>query len=524
MHSKSETTGDRTRRFIETTLGQDAGDVASRLSSRRVSILLDDEYAGGLNGQIVTFMLLNLLVRLDEYCPVIHLVVPEAVRHSLLRLLPQGPLDPALLEFFSPFPAASRLQLATSPGHTPRADISIAVTPRSTPATLRVWADGWIAYINEDVPAGPWKENAVGASVAAALAACETFKRLILDLSLPPGLRVLPCDRLVFSAYDYSLQAGDNPPLPAAVDVDGVVVVGLGGIGSALVAAASCLPALTGRPILVDGDELDDTNLNRHLVSRPGDRGHKVDLCRRALAFHPDIEPRPESFKKFVTARGERHELVVVGVDHDRVRREVQDTLPRVLLNAGTSDMASFRVTCHTYTRGACLSCIARNDLLRSPAERVLASRLGLDLDTLLSYERSGTPVPAQLLQEGGVLSDREIAQLAGHPMDEIRRRVCAELILGTDAEEQAVSISFLSAIPGFLLLGEVIKERGYPGTSRPALNDEINHTFMSVLGRPNEALLRGRRDKLEDCSCTRTPYQRAYARRWLDNVNRASL
>lgn len=354
----------------------------------------------------------------------------------------------------------------------------------------------------------------MGASVAAGLLAAEIFKRLIAGVPLRPGLRVAPVERLILSAYDYGLAAGENPPLPTTVDVDGVVVAGLGGIGSAFVAAASSLPDLVGRLILVDKDELDGTNLNRH-IARPGELGPKVAFCRHALAFHGDVEARSEWFDAFLAACGDRHELVVVAVDDDRVRRAIQASQPRLVLNGGTSETVSFQVTRHDYVHGACLACIARDDLREHPVERELARHLGLDLDTILRYQASGEPVPAELLRSAGVVTDVGLRRLGDRPLPEILRRVCAELAFKPGPQEEAVSISFLSALPGFLLLGEVIKARGYPESSRPPLNEGTNHALLSVLGRSHPQLLRGWRGKREACDCTRAAYQRAYTRKW---------
>ena len=224
---------------------------------------------------------------------------------------------------------------------------------------------------------------------------------------------------------------------------------------------------------------------------------------------------RAEWFDEFMAARGDRHELVVVGVDDDQVRRAIQVSRPRLILNAGTSESASFQVTRHDYLTGACLACIARDDLRDRPVERELARQLGLELEAVMHYQASGEPVPAALLRAAGALSEIEVAHLGDLPLTEIQRRVCAELPLGTGREEAAVSISFLSALPGFLLLGEVIKERSYAAAERPPLNERVNHALLSVLGRPHPQLLRGWRAKRDDCDCGRGAYQRAYRRKW---------
>lgn len=517
MRSVSPTEGaisDRTTRFVAATIADDPASVGAHLAGRRLAILLDPAWAGTFAGQAITFALVNMLVRLDAYCPALRVALPAVERHPLLRLLAPGPLRGGLADFFAPFPAASRLTFGTRERATDD-ELRIRVSPTPAPGTVSVWADGWIVYLNEEAPPRPGDENPIGAHVAAGLAAAEAFKRLIAGLRLRPGLKVVPTERLVFSAFDYGLAAGPNPALPRVIDVDGAVVVGLGGIGAAFVAAAACLPALDGTLTLVDGDILSETNLNRQLVSRPGDSGYKVDLCRRALAFHEGVVALPEWFDSFVERQGDRLDIAVVGVDDDRVRRAIQGQLPRLVLNAGTSDVASFRVTRHDYLGGACLACIARGDLRDHPAERELARQLGVDLETILALQSTGERLSAARLREAGALDEDTIARLGDRSIGEITRLVCAELRLAAGPESPAVSISFLSALPGFLLLGELIKERAYGGAPRSPLNGSANHALWSVLGRPHPALLRDWRDKRADCDCARDAYRRAYRRKW---------
>lgn len=506
---------DRTGRFIRAALQQDDGSIQAHIHRQRVQIELDPKVAESLAGQLILFTLLNLLTRLDIYCPQLDVRLPAVPCHPFLRLLEPLRLPDALEGFFAPFPAAQRLALGGLGARAGSPDLRLVISPRIVPGTLSLWADGWVVYLNEEAPTELKRDNAVGASVAAALAAAEVFKRLISDLPLRPGITVMPNKRLVFSTYDYRLTAGDNPPLPPVVALDNAVIVGLGGIGSAFIAAAASLPSIAGVLSLVDGDILDDTNLNRFLIARPSDTGIKVALCRQALAFHAGVRAYPEWFESFIEEHGDRHEIAVVGVDSDRVRRTVQASRPRLILNAGTSDVASFRLTRHDYLHGACLSCVARADLADHPVERELAQQLGLELTTILDYQASGQPLPAELLRQSGLLDDMVVQHLGNHPLAEIQQRLCGQLVLGTSQQEAAVSISFLSALPGFLLLGELIKELNYPGLVRPPLNEQVNHMLLSVLGRPHSALLHGWRDKRSDCDCVRPAYQHAYARKW---------
>ncbi|MGO8948680.1 MAG: ThiF family adenylyltransferase, partial [Ktedonobacterales bacterium] len=396
--SLDEMISSRTTRFMESTLAVGASTVQARLSGEQVTVVLDPDVATSFAGQMILFTLLNLLVRLDRFAPQLDVTLPSVEQHALLRLLPGGSLAQALEYFFAPFPAARRLHLHAGRTSKSAPSLRVVISPQPEADSLQVWADGWITYLNTAAPYRPEVANAVSACVAADVAVAEVFKRLITGLPLRAGLKILPIHQLVFSAYDYGLAPGANPALPPQVNVDGVVVVGLGGIGAGFVAAASALPGLAGLLTLVDKDELDTTNLNRLLYARPGDHGYKVDLSCRALDFHAAVDAQVAWFDEFTASHGTRHDLVVVGVDKDPVRRVIQASMPRLIFNGGTSDVASFQVSRHDYLHGACLACISPDLPETHPTERELARQLGLNLETVLRYRTSGSVVPAALL------------------------------------------------------------------------------------------------------------------------------
>ncbi|MGO8947834.1 MAG: hypothetical protein ACLQUY_09255, partial [Ktedonobacterales bacterium] len=114
-----------------------------------------------------------------------------------------------------------------------------------------------------------------------------------------------------------------------------------------------------------------------------------------------------------------------------------------------------------------------------------------------------------------GTLSEADIERLGDRPLTEIQTRVCAEVPLGIGPEEDAVSISFLSALPGFLLLGEVIKERSYGHAPRVPLNKTSNRLLLSLLGRPRAELLHTRLQKVPGCDCGRPAYISHYRHKW---------
>lgn len=504
----------RTRRFLEGVLGESATPLSDRAQTALVRITVAGDRADGFTAQAITFTLVNMLVRLNEFMPNLEVVIPACTRHTQIRQLGNLEFGKGLEEFVRPFAAASRIALIERPTSA-TALFRLGIGPRRTnDIDLNVWAEGWIAYLNAEPTQHVDQGNPVGACAAAGFAAAGIFKWLIEGRPLRPGVIVLPIDRLVFSTYDYGLGEGPNPEMPSDVSLDRTVLVGAGGIGSAFVAAAALLSSFSGVLDIVDDDPFDDTNMNRHLIGRPGDRGSKAQRCAEVLRFNNDVRACDQNIESYLAERGDRNEVVAVAVDDDGVRRSIQGSLPRIVINAATSDYASFRLTRHSYEAGACLSCISRADLVGDPTVNALARRLGLAAEVIDTHRKAATPFSRTTLEAGGKLSDADLRRFSERTVEEIWQMIYNEAPVLARGEE-APSISFLSALPGFLLLGEVIKEHTFTADRRPPLNETFNYLTIAVLGRPHPDLLRDYRGKREGCDCRKSAWQSAYRRKW---------
>src|SRR5689334_10291610 len=85
---------DRTGRFIRAALQQNDGTIQAHIHRQRIQIELDPKVVESLTGQLILFTLLNLLIRLDAYCPQLDVRLPVVPCHPFLRLLePQRLLD-----------------------------------------------------------------------------------------------------------------------------------------------------------------------------------------------------------------------------------------------------------------------------------------------------------------------------------------------------------------------------------------------------------------------------------------------
>jgi len=506
----------RTRRFIETTVDEPPRRLRERVAAFRLRVEVDPDVTRTFNAQLITFALMNLLIRLGDFFPQTELVITPAPRHALLRLLAEDTFAVALGAFCAPFPAAQRVTIVSEPSEK-AVTLTAVIGPSPRDGCLQVWAEGWTAYLNTAPVRRLDHKNPIGSCAAAAFSAAEVFKELIAGAPMRPGVKVVRIQSLIFNTHDYELTESENPPLPDPVDLGSMVLVGAGGIASAFTFAAAALPTLTSDLAIVDDDEFDDTNQNRHLVARPGELGPKAVRCADALSFASGVRADPRRIEDFYASlAGPRPELVAVAIDDDGVRRYIQGRLPRVIVNAATGDFADIRVSRHDYTSGACLSCISVAGLNSAdPTLEALSRRLGVPAPTLRPYHERGERVPRAVLAGAASLAAADIERFADRTTQEIWQLIYNEAPLKTD--EQSPSISFLSALPGFLLLGEVIKERS--SRTRPPLNSTANVLSLSVLGRPHPDLLRQLRPKRLSCDCVKEAWQKAYARAWAYKV-----
>ena len=149
--------------------------------------------------------------------------------------------------------------------------------------------------------------------------------------------------------------------------------------------------------ILFDGH-----NLNRHLTA-----GHpeaaagvaKVEAFATLLdTAGAQTETVPFQWQELAQEQRTGVDTVVISVDHDPTRRDVQLDLPRLILNAGNADSGLYRVTRHDFLNGACLRCASRGDQRSHGPEESAARRLGLDLADLLLLFRSMIRCPSRCL------------------------------------------------------------------------------------------------------------------------------
>jgi len=498
----------RTTRFFEEVLTNKPEDLQRSIAGRSVSIALDPSWAESPNGQLCLFSLMNILIRLDKFCPYLYLDLPMVDTVKALRILGKGPLKERLADFFSDFPAFEKVVFRKS-----HSDLSIRIQPHYTGKEFLIWNNGWAMYWNTPILSKAIKANPIGSLYAGVFAGNEIFKKLIEEWPLRPGLRLIPAPPLIFNTYNYSQSDEVNPEFPERVNLDEAYIIGVGGIGSAMVLALSCCAVPQGQIFLIDPDSLDITNLNRYLIGTIRDIGSpKVEIAKRFLEGTLRVNIIKNSYAAYTKGMSVKTlPLVVISVDSDAIRREVQSDLPRVILNAGTGDVV-WRVTRHDYINRACLSCISRADHEGDPIVLSLAQKLALPISVVQQYWDSAEPLPRTLLNQSTKLSPDQIEICVDKRLRDLREQICANPHLFSSSEE-AVSLPSLSAMPGILLAGELIKEVS-DQNERVYLNSRKNHFLASILSYPQEKQLSAM-EKVPGCGCTEEIYQSFFNEKW---------
>lgn len=264
------------------------------------------------------------------------------------------------------------------------------------PEALAVGCDGWCAAFDQGEVVGgsssPW-----GAALAACLASAAAFGAMRGVPFIPSG--------------SYSLWQGGEVGTGQGPDIDGldigrVLQVGAGAVGAALDYWLASLDITDFvQWTVVDGDEVDVSNLNRQLLYRARDAGWpeggaeaKATVSGRLLgaAAHAElwgVDP---------TLTESEFDLVLALANEGGVRSALQLRQPPVLLHATTS--ANWQAQSHRHIRGRddCIRC----RIPERPAQTICSTGQiseGSNVDAALPF----------LSASAGLLLAADIARLA---------------------------------------------------------------------------------------------------------------
>ena len=393
----------------------------------RVRLIITDAAAVTETGQHLAWMAANLLARLYGIVGVVEIVAPAVpLGRGVAPFAVHGDLATTLAATVAAI--AGPLLAVESRSQPSRHDaVVVAVGPATTgPATdvIVVGARGWSCAAYRPGPEPPAllaavtsfdhivDTNPTGAYLGACVAAGEVFKRA---LGLKPG-RGRYLNTFALSAWDWasghdaltvhnwgpSTQLGDH------------YLIGAGAVGQAVLATLFAA-GIAAFVVTIDGDDIDDTNLNRYPLATLADIGAaKVALAEaRATGTQLHVAPyrgrwpdyadapdRPERPGHLVDAETRyAYEHVISAVDKNPARHAIQAYWPRHLAGGATNGLAAEATGYDMTGPYECLKCgnpvaddetieALRATLAQLPAEELTrrARESGVDPGRLAAY------------------------------------------------------------------------------------------------------------------------------------------
>lgn len=416
-----------------------------RFLQKKVLLTGEQGILDSANGRLTFLYSLRLLVRI---CPNISVLLPagqEPLRSEADQLSNRIAFGKAV-EFISP--GAEQVDHFG-------AILSVGSTVRPSLPWTAINSNGWTVRTSSGdkaLPADSHIDNPIGALAAACLGVGDVFKRLI---DLNPARGGLLND-LEFSLRTYQAPPVDcGPKLPERIDA-GLLVVGAGAIGNAIVALLSHLPIM-GNIHVVDRQRFEDENLGTCILIGPDDVSKpKAQVMERVLREAGKAAWGFEgSFKDYAEGLSETYPAIVLNaLDNIDARHEVQRTLwPDMLIDGAIGDFAC-QVSRHPWAEDvACLIC-----LFQKP------TRLSTDLSAVATGLR-----PSRIEVPDALVTDADVEAAPPEKRDYVRARlgkpicsvvseaVAQQISLEEQARGFEPSVPFVAAFSACMIMAEAI-------------------------------------------------------------------
>ncbi len=345
-----------------------------------------------------------------------------------------------------------------------------------------IGSDGWIARFSRSNPVGSGRsDNALGAGVAACLAASNIFRRIFADAKLD--------NDIAFSVLDMDTTAKEprNPKLKK-VDIGDTYLVGAGAIGHGFLWAMYGYASMAGKLTVIDHDSIDLFNVQRYaLTGRQSEGSKKVDLAADFLSGRKELRVKKffGKWEDFVSSLSEgdwSFERVVSALDSAKDRIELQAALPKWIVNGWTGDTDA-GISHHNFINHACLACLYMPSGVVKGEDVIIMEALELPANMTMEVRNRlecGTPLERGFLefiaQQKGI-DPAKLIPFEGKPLRELyTKAVCSgavmELATGKKNVVRAeVPMPFQSTLAGILqaviLIAHAAGESTIPGFTR---------------------------------------------------------
>ena len=453
----------------------------------RIGIDIEPALAERFNGQVMVLTSLNLISRFSG--GILIGEIPEIplkaglqgqksnLKSELLKIAHQSNPEIIIGNLKNEKSVDALLAIGNT-GHT--ATFKVAINSNGWIAELEEGPNPSLEYVGEN-------SNPIGAQVAACFASAEIFKFLLRKMGSTDYAVSRSLPHISFSALDYSIDshATHNPRLPSKLDFGEVTLVGVGAVGSSFINTLSYIPKIRGRLVLLDFDVVDVTNLNRYLSVNAGDIGMTKVAAASNFLKESSIETFPiqKSYESYIKEDrpDKRLDTVVSTVDNNSAREHIQSDLPRQILHGATHEQTCV-ISRHDFIHGACLGCLFYKRTITYAQE--ISNETGIPLDEVEMVLAAGgaftTGHLSIMIQKRGVIAEK-FARFIGQPFRDVyAKEICGTLGIRVEMKTEAATVSFVSALPGILLVGEILKDR-IGKLHRYRLNNYLQMSLFSL-------------------------------------------
>lgn len=356
----------RTCLFAKYTVGRgEDQDYQSLMANAHVAIVGSREILATKNGQYMLTMAVDLLAR---FCKHLALVMPDDIPLAIHTPIAHSEnLLGCLTGRAQEINPSIHLDIACRHRKS-LYDAALVVGQHKGELgnTVYINSDGWLAYVDTEGNSFGWvsnNPNPVGAYTAACLGVAEIFKAIMAKLSKRNLFNTASSGSYIFSTLDYGFRTNRliNPTLNRVSLLRPIHLISMGAINSALLYTLCSIPRIECEAFIIEPQLAEISNLNRYLLLTVKDviqGASKCSIAQKIAQQYLVVKIYPESYEDYRSRLQSSIDIALVGVDNDESRWHVQDDLPRVLLCGGT-EVSQVRISRHVSpVEEACLGCI----------------------------------------------------------------------------------------------------------------------------------------------------------------------